>query len=481
MRTTNLPTSAMAGGMRGDRSGEWMVAQPRPSLSTVLLVNLGRATGRLVAWTVGHPLTVAVLTMVIAAWVLLGPMGLLALILAAVGLLATWRRYRPGSFTRIVVSRWRAVWLYRRRWQPAMVTTGLATTLNGREYLPRIRKVVSTQWADRVLVDLLSGQAPEEFEKQTSQLAHTFEAHRVRVVVNRPGRIWLEFTHADPLTATVPALEPAHVPDLAALPVGRREDGSPWFLRLLSTHLLIAGATGAGKGSVLWSLIRALAPAIRDGSVKVWGIDPKGGMELNPGAGLFARFAYAHPAAMVELLEGAVALMRERAERLRLAGQRSHTPTTSEPLVLVVVDELAALTAYAGDRDLKKRAETALQLLLSQGRAPGVLLVAAVQDPGKDVIGFRDLFPTRIALRLLEDAQVDMVLGRSARLRGAECDQVPASLPGVGYVVLEGVREPVRVRAAHVTDDDLAQMVRDYTSRSTATDDTPHLHLVEQG
>ncbi len=37
---------------------------------------------------------------------------------------------------------------------------------------------------------------------------------------------------------------------------------------------------------------------------------------------------------------------------------------------MVVVDEMAALTAYCGDRDLKRRAEAALQLLLSQGRAP---------------------------------------------------------------------------------------------------------------
>jgi S-DNA-T family DNA segregation ATPase FtsK/SpoIIIE len=85
-----------------------------------------------------------------------------------------------------------------------------------------------------------------------------------------------------------------------------------------------------------------------------------------------------------------------------------------------------------------------------------------VQDPGKDVIGFRDLFPSRIALRLLEDVQVDMVLGRSARQRGAACDQIPASLPGVGYVVQEGVREPVRVRASHIADDDLAAMVERY-------------------
>ena len=162
-----------------------------------------------------------------------------------------------------------------------------------------------------------------------------------------------------------------------------------------------------------------------------------------------------------------------------------HTPSPHDPLVVIVVDEMAALTAY-GDRDLKRRAEAALQMLLSQGRAPGVLVVAAVQDPGKDVIGFRDLIPTRVALRLLEDVQVDMVLGRSARLHGAECDQIPASLPGVGYVTLEGIREPVRVRAAHVTDADLAQMVHDYAP-NTATVPAPgathrgarELHLVD--
>jgi DNA segregation ATPase FtsK/SpoIIIE, S-DNA-T family len=75
------------------------------------------------------------------------------------------------------------------------------------------------------------------------------------------------------------------------------------------------------------------------------------------------------------------------------------------------------------------------------------------------VVGFRDLFPSRVALRLLEDVQVDMVLGRSARLRGAECDQIPAALPGVGYIVLEGVREPVRVRASMITDTDVADTV----------------------
>jgi S-DNA-T family DNA segregation ATPase FtsK/SpoIIIE len=461
-RTAAFGTGGLTGGMRGSKANELIVVQPRPTLTTVLLTNLCRLLGRLVVWASKHPASAAGLVVATALWFWVGATGLGATALLAVVGLLTWRRMHPGSFRLLVVSRWRGVWVYRRRWQPAMHTCGLSVDLNAREYLPRVRRVVARECVDTVHVDLLSGQAPEQYEAAVSQLAHTFGATRCRVVVDRPGRIVLEFTHKDPLTEPLDALGPAPVPDLAALPLGRCEDGTPWRLRLLGTHLLVAGATGSGKGSVVWSMIRALGPAIRDRSVQVWAIDPKGGMELTPGAGLFTRFAYGDPGSMVALLEDAVYLMRERAERLRCAGLRSHSPSPADPLIVVIVDEMAALTAYAGDRDLKKRAEAALQLLLSQGRAPGVLVVAAVQDPGKDVIGFRDLFPSRVALRLLEDVQVDMVLGRSARQRGAECDRIPASMPGVGYVVQEGVREPVRVRAAYVSDADLTRMVEEY-------------------
>ena len=56
------------------------------------------------------------------------------------------------------------------------------------------------------------------------------------------------------------------------------------------------------------------------------------------------------------------------------------------------------------------------------GCTVSVVVVAALQDPGKDVLPFRDLFPTRIALRLIEEVQVDMILSRGARDRGAHCD-----------------------------------------------------------
>ena len=206
--------------------------------------------------------------------------------------------------------------------------------------------------------------------------------------------------------------------------------------------------------------------------MRVWCLDPKGGMELAPGRGLFARFVYGDPdegadyeGEFARVLEDAVAVMRRRQAALR-GRTRLHTPTVAEPLVLVVVDELASLTAYVTDRDAKRRIAAALSLLLSQGRAVGVTVVGAVQDPRKEVLSVRDLFPTRVALRLSEADHVALVLGQGARDRGARCDQIPESLPGVGYVGIDGVAEPVRVRFAHLTDDDIAAMVAEYAPGS---------------
>jgi S-DNA-T family DNA segregation ATPase FtsK/SpoIIIE len=77
-------------------------------------------------------------------------------------------------------------------------------------------------------------------------------------------------------------------------------------------------------------------------------------------------------------------------------------------------------------------------------------------------MGFRNLFPTRVALQLDEAGHVDMVLGPGARDQGALCDKIPDATRGVGYVRVNGVREPTRVRAAYVTDDDISSMVHLY-------------------
>jgi S-DNA-T family DNA segregation ATPase FtsK/SpoIIIE len=198
-------------------------------------------------------------------------------------------------------------------------------------------------------------------------------------------------------------------------------------------------------------------------------------MELAGGRGLFARFVYGDPdnpaldyeAEFASVLEDAVAVMRRRQSQLR-GRTRLHAPSVAEPLIVVVVDELASLTAYVTDRDAKRRIAAALALLLSQGRAVGVTVVGAVQDPRKEVLTVRDLFPTRVALRLSESEHVALALGQGARDRGARCDRIPEVLPGVGYVGLDGVAEPVRVRFCHLTDPDIARLVADYAPRSRA-------------
>jgi S-DNA-T family DNA segregation ATPase FtsK/SpoIIIE len=184
-----------------------------------------------------------------------------------------------------------------------------------------------------------------------------------------------------------------------------------------------------------------------------------------------ARFVYGDPddgtgyeLEFAKVLEDAVAVMRRRQSALR-GRTRLHTPTVEEPMVVVVVDELASLTAYIVDRDAKRRIAAALSLLLSQGRAVGVTVLGAVQDPRKEILTVRDLFPTRIALRLSEPEHVGLVLGQGARDRGARCDQIPESLPGVGYVGVDGRAEPVRIRFGHVTDQHIVQLVHQYAPR----------------
>ena len=225
--------------------------------------------------------------------------------------------------------------------------------------------------------------------------------------------------------------------------------------------MLLAGATGAGKASLLWSLVRAVFPLMRDGLVKVLAADPKL-MELAYGRIIFDTYgAYAaDPAAIAEMLDQAVADMQARAARF--AGvQREHTPTRQDPFTVVLVDEVAFLTAYQPDKGLRTRIMNALATLTTQGRAVGYAVVAALQDPRKDVLTIRNLFPDRIAMRLDEPEQVDMVLGDGARDRGAACELIstdPAVGAGVAYIRFEADPDPVRVRAGWVTDPDIQEM-----------------------
>jgi len=145
---------------------------------------------------------------------------------------------------------------------------------------------------------------------------------------------------------------------------------------------------------------------------------------------------------------------------------------------VLIVDEIASLTAYIGDRKIRAEVEQLVGLLLSQGRAVGVSVIAAVQDPSKDVLPIRQLFSVRVGLRMTESTQTTMLLGAAAREAGAVCDQIPTSTPGVGYVCRDGSAEPVRVRAFHVTDPDIDYLTTHFAphQQTAGTSDNGNTH-----
>lgn len=481
---------------------------------TVVLLFLGSKVFGLAWWLAKQWPLWALLALWWAATRLLDVSGTWATVGIAAGLLAAligWRLLRPTSFRMALVwplrAWWRRLFVYQREWQPAMVNCRLTMQLNGDLLMPRILSVRSTATVDKVRVRMLPGQKLADFGKVADRLAATFEALdcRVRSIprrslfgkgTGRPSRVLeLWFLVEDPLTELVPLFDVPARPNLKALPLAKQEDGLPWALRLLATHVLIVGATGAGKGSVLWSLVRALGPLIRARLVEVWVIDPKGGMELAAGERLFARFCYgdedtddegrrrAYELAFAEFLEDAVDKMRDVQRRYR-GIFRTHKASVDDPHRVIIIDELANLTAYVVDREAKKRIESALNLLLSQGRAGGFTVVAALQDPRKDVLPARGLFPTRIALRMSEADEVDMVLGGGQRDKGARCDEISEDTPGVGFVSVDGRTEPIRIRFAYVDDEEIATMCSLYAPGSiTAGDLDAELAalLAEQG
>jgi DNA segregation ATPase FtsK/SpoIIIE, S-DNA-T family len=123
--------------------------------------------------------------------------------------------------------------------------------------------------------------------------------------------------------------------------------------------------------------------------------------------------------------------------------------------VILLIDELADVIAYQPDHGLRKRANLALQSITSQGRAPGAAVIGLVQDPRKSVVDFRHLFPVRIAMRLDDAEQVDMVLGDGVRDRGAAAHEIDEATPGGAWAKSDGRRDPERARAFHPTDADL--------------------------
>jgi S-DNA-T family DNA segregation ATPase FtsK/SpoIIIE len=332
--------------------------------------------------------------------------------------------------------RWR---LYERRWQRVLAGQNLTGIVdNGFDKVPKLAKVTCTRSGDTVRVKVLPGQTTREFvghDGQTAQnLAKAFLARECRVTdIPQTDYVTLELPRGDdPLADVVPFPGiPASTSevDLRRIPIGVDERGRKVTAPVLGSHVLVVGQTGAGKGSVFWSIILHLIPYIREGSVEIWVADAKGGVELFPGRNLFAEFADTDEDIEALLAKG-VTRMKDNLPYLKGRGERKLTPTPERPLTVIFFDEQGVLAA-------DKKVGESVRQLINVGRAPGCSVVGAVQNATKEIVRDRDEIPVKIALRIDNVDTVRKILGRTAYMSGARADEIPPSLPGVGYVKVD--------------------------------------------
>jgi DNA segregation ATPase FtsK/SpoIIIE, S-DNA-T family len=464
----------------------------------VVLWGLAKAAAWLIRQVVRHWRTSLIVLAVALWWQQWGWLSLVVALSALSTVLVCWRRVDLVSFDGWV-GRWLRAWW--QRWtiyapklpgwlhacglSVADITTPTVVSLNvlGRPRLrrghpatgarlPRVVGVHSGPSWDQVWVQLVPGQRPEDFNEATRALASARGVARCQVRELRPNVVSIDFQRrdllADPVTcpdlSAMATVEGALV-DLRRVWAGRNEYGQDWYLPLTgpASHCLTAGGSGAGKNSYTWCPLVSIAPAIRDGLVRVSGIDPKG-MELAYGRGIFHRYAVTGHQAL-ELLDDLVAAMDAR--KTLFAGQVRTVPITTEhPLEIVEFDEIGALTKYT-DRKTRDGIAEKVALLTTQGRALGFTVRGYVQEPTKDTVPVRELFPRRICLRVTAKSHVGMVLGEHAYERGAWANRIGESEPGTGYVWGEGLREPLRVRAGWVPDQVIKQLETFITAPAT--------------
>ncbi len=246
-------------------------------------------------------------------------------------------------------------------------------------------------------------------------------------------------------------------------------------------HLLIAGATGAGKSSLINCFITSILMRTTPDEVKLVLVDPKR-VELTHFADLPHLLVpvIVHPKRAAEALAWVVREMEQRYELLAMVGVRDidgyrvglaeetlRIPPGQEekvvdfPYLVVVIDELADLMMVA-PRDV----EDAICRIAQMARAVGIHLVVATQRPSVDVVTglIKANIASRIALMTASQADSRVILD----MNGAE------KLVGHGDMLFapSSASKPFRLQAAWVTEKEIhgvSEWVREQRETDYAT------------
>jgi S-DNA-T family DNA segregation ATPase FtsK/SpoIIIE len=294
-------------------------------------------------------------------------------------------------------------------------------------------------------------------------LALAMKAGAVRVFGPVPGRgtVAIEVPNPEPSTVylreILMAREFAESKAPLALAFGKDTIGQPYVSDLAAMpHLLIAGATGAGKSAGINAMICSILFQRTPAEVRFLLIDPKR-LELGMYDGIPHLLApvVTDPKEASARLRWIVGRMDERYKLLAGKAVRNIEGYNREvaveerlPYWVVIVDELADLMMVSAGE-----VETSLARLAQIARAVGIHLMVATQRPSVDVITglIKANFPARIAFQVASKVDSRTILDQN----GAE------QLLGRGDMLFvpPGSSRPVRIHGAWVSEGEVREIV----------------------